>query len=117
MSAPIGNRNAAGNAGGGAPVGNDNVRKSRWFREALRESLAEFSGGDCLPGEATKRLCYRLIEMGLYADASQALGAIREIFDRIDGKPVQAVEFEGRVRDVSDKPLTNDEWDRQFGGG
>ncbi len=117
MPAPLGNQNAVGNTGGGAPLGNQALKKSRWFRAALAEALEEFAEGDCQPGEATKRLCHRLISMGLYSEPAQALAAIREIFDRIDGKPLQAVEFEGRVRDVSDTPLSMDDWDKRFGGG
>jgi hypothetical protein len=65
------------------PAGSQN--KDKPFREALRMELAA-------AGEDNKVL--RAIARNLIADAQKpenALAAIREIADRLDGKPAQAV--------------------------
>lgn len=61
-------------------------RKEKPFRDALRLELAA-------AGEDQKAL--RAIARNLIAEAQKpenALGAIKEIADRLDGKPAQAIE-------------------------
>jgi hypothetical protein len=68
------------------PVGAEN--KDKPFREALRMELAEM--GDNLKG-------LRKIARAVINSASEGkMDAVREIADRLDGKPVQATEISGK---------------------
>lgn len=73
-----------------APVGNQFAREGREFRQALRRALAHRGeGGDYR--HALLKIASALIEKAESGD----LGAIREIADREDGKPAQAVTLQG----------------------
>jgi hypothetical protein len=70
---------------GGAPVGNQNGKKGKLFYDALRIALLQ---------EDSKRLrniTDKLVKAAENGDA----WAIKEIMDRMDGKPVQATEISG----------------------
>jgi hypothetical protein len=70
---------------GGAPVGNQNGKKRKLFYDALRIALLQ---------EDSKRLrniTDKLVKAAENGDA----WAIKEIMDRMDGKPVQATEISG----------------------
>jgi hypothetical protein len=78
----------------GRPLGS--VSKERPFREALRMQLAA-------AGEDHKAL--RDIAQGLIDRASRGdVVAIKEIADRLDGKPARSVEVSGRPA------ITHEEW-------
>ena len=73
-------------AGPGRPPGLEN--KDKPFREALRMELAAM-------GEDLKGL--RKIAKAVIASASEGkMDAVKEIADRLDGKPVQATEISGK---------------------
>jgi hypothetical protein len=70
---------------GGAPVGNQNGKKGKLFYDALRIALLQ---------EDSKRLrniTDKLVKAAENGDA----WAVKEIMDRMDGKPVQATEISG----------------------
>jgi hypothetical protein len=70
---------------GGAPKGNDNAKKGKLFYDALRIALLQ---------EDRKRLrniTDKLVKAAENGDA----WAVKEIMDRMDGKPVQATEISG----------------------
>lgn len=77
----------AGNANSGR-------RQEKPFRDALRMQLAE-AGED---HKALRAIAARLIEMAMSGD----MQAIKELADRTDGKPVQAVDADMTVRRIED---------------
>lgn len=86
--------------GAGAPVGNRNAQKDRAFRRAL---LAELGKTDAEQQATLRKLARRVINAALNDDLSGVgMQAIREIWDRIDGKPRQ----EAAVTDADGKALT-----------
>ena len=70
---------------GGAPEGNDNAKKGKMFYDALRKILVQ-----------NDQLKLRKISEKL-ADAAEKgeSWAIKEIMDRMDGKPVAVQELQG----------------------
>jgi hypothetical protein len=73
----------------GRPAGSQN--KDKPFREALRMELAALGEDD---PKALRGLARNLIAI---ASGSEGLPAIKEIADRLDGKPAQAVEMSGNL--------------------
>jgi len=70
---------------GGAPVGNQNGKKGKLFYDALRVALVQ---------EDRKKL--RTITEKLVKSAENGEPwAIKEVMDRIDGKPVNTTELSG----------------------
>ncbi len=67
----------------GRPVGAQN--KDKPFREALRMELAALGEDD---PKTLRRLARKLLETAIKDDGLQA---IKEVADRLDGKPAQAV--------------------------
>lgn len=68
-----------------APKGNNNAAKGKEWRDALVYSLENFSGSK--KGQALRDIAKALIGKALEGDIT----AIKEIGDRLDGKPVQAI--------------------------
>lgn len=66
------------------PAGSPN--KDKPFRDALRLEIAALSDED---PKALRGLARRLLDMASTGD--QSLAAIKEVADRLDGKPAQAV--------------------------
>lgn len=65
----------------GAPLGNNNNKKNKSWSEAInRALLAE-------DGKKLRALAEKLIEKGMEGDVP----ALREIGDRMEGKPIQAI--------------------------
>jgi hypothetical protein len=75
----------------GAPIGNTNATKGRPWALAIERALRKRSRTDQL--EALEELAEKLINKGLEGD----LSAIKEIADRLDGKPKRAMEVSGRL--------------------
>lgn len=84
----------------GRPAGSPN--KDKPFREALRVELA--AAGENF--KALRTIARNLVEMAQKPEIT-ALPAIREIADRLDGKPVQSVEVgePGDFDNLSDSEL------------
>ena len=68
---------------GGAPVGNQNGKKGKLFYDALRVALVQ---------EDRKKL-RKITEKLVQAAESGEPWAVKEIMDRMDGKPVNATEL------------------------
>ena len=95
----------------GAPLGNQNAKKAKIWEQAIKRALARYAGSTIAAGLDT--LADKLVSAAVAGDP----WALKEIGDRIDGKSVQQVEVDGEIRnrDVSDKPLSPDEWERTYG--
>ena len=70
---------------GGAPIGNQNGKKGKLFYDALRIALVQEDR------KKLRKITDKLIEAAENGDA----WAVKEIMDRMDGKPVQATEISG----------------------
>jgi hypothetical protein len=65
---------------GGAPQGNNNAAKAKIWSDAIRKVVVQ--------KQALDQLALALVEKALSGD----LQALKELGDRLEGKPVQAVE-------------------------
>ena len=87
-----------------------NKGKDKPFRDALRMEIAALGEDD---PKALRGLARNLLTLASGADGLQA---IREIADRLDGKPAQAVEMSGNLalshedalNELDDEPGTDD---------
>jgi len=70
----------------GAPVGNTNAAKAKVWADAIRYVLAEAERGDN-PKLTLRSLARELVQKAAEGD----LPALKELGDRLDGKPAQAV--------------------------
>jgi hypothetical protein len=96
----------------GAPVGNKNAAKGKAWADAIKRALGR-RGPDAF--KAIDDLADKLLDLGMAGD----LSALKELGDRLDGKSVQQVELDAefRQRDITDKPLGDDEWAATYGVG
>lgn len=69
----------------GAPKGNNNAAKAKRLSSVLQARLAE--------RDEEAKLMNVLIDKGLDGD----LAAIKEILDRVDGKPKQSMDIDGQL--------------------
>lgn len=69
----------------GAPVGNQNAARAKQWRAAIERALDRRAGAD--RAKALNDLAEKLLEKCDEGD----LGALRELGDRLDGKPAQAI--------------------------
>lgn len=76
----------------GAPTGNTNAIKNKVWRDAIRRQVAQYEDKerDIKAGQVLNAMAKKLFDKGLEADEF----AIREIGNRLDGKPVQVQEIE-----------------------
>jgi hypothetical protein len=70
---------------GGAPLGNQNGKKGKLFFDALRVALVQEDR------KKLRKITEKLIEAAENGDA----WAVKEIMDRMDGKPVNTTELSG----------------------
>lgn len=68
-----------------APVGNQNARKGKLWHDAIIRAIKKRSASDRM--DALDALAERLID----ACATGDLPALKELGDRLDGKPAQAI--------------------------
>ena len=68
-------------------IGNQNARRAKELRDALNYVLNNFENSAVKKGQALRKIGRKLVEMALAGN----LGAIKEIGDRIDGKPAQEI--------------------------
>jgi len=83
----------------GAPIGNQNARSARVWRDAIRRALAK-KGREIDPdgdGPAFERGLNIIAEKFVEACAKGEPWALRELGDREDGKPAQAVDLSGEL--------------------
>lgn len=76
-----------------APKGNKNAAKGREWADAIRWALGKYESSAVDRGQALRKIAERCIEQALEGDKD----ARREIGDRLDGKPAQAVELSGET--------------------
>lgn len=69
----------------GAPIGNQNAAKSRVFSDALRRAIAQDDG------KRIRDAAEKMLDLA----ASGEPWAVREVFDRLEGKAAQAVTLAG----------------------
>lgn len=84
---------------GGAPKGNKNNTKTKAWEAALRRELTGNQNADKLA-----RIAKKVVEMATDGD----MKAIKEIGDRLDGKPIQAVEGSGNNGEITLKITSDD---------
>ena len=73
----------------GAPEGNQNYLKGRRWRDAIDRALARRSKGDAIL--ALDELAEKLLQACDEGDIT----ALKELGDRLEGKPVQSTELSG----------------------
>ncbi|SRR6266704_1017647 len=86
-------------AGIGRPLGST---AEKWFGSALREEIAAAGGKH----KVLRQIARNLLDMACTKDLA-ALAAIREVGDRLDGKPKQ--ETEVSLRSAVARELTDDD--------
>ena len=74
----------------GAPVGNQNARKSRLFEQAFIRAIKQrdLDAGD---GETLRKIAEKMLDVALAGDVA----AFREARDTVDGRPAQSVTLSG----------------------
>lgn len=87
----------------GAPIGNRNASKSKLWEDAIRRAVLQDDG------KRLRAIAERLLDKAAEGDVA----AIKEVGDRLDGKPRQAIEHMGEgggpvVTTVHLVPLTGD---------
>lgn len=71
-----------------APHGNQNAVKAKAWEGALRAALAQYEDkGKVKKGEALRKVAEAVVQRALVGDKD----AWKEIGDRLDGKPAQAI--------------------------
>lgn len=75
---------------GGAPIGNKNASKGHAWSAAIRHTLDNYEDGSIKKGLALREIAKVVVKRALEGD----MYAIREIGDRLDGKPAQAIRGE-----------------------
>lgn len=73
----------------GAPIGNQNGRKAKIWEQAIKRALARKANSTVDNG--LDSLADKIVEAAASGDA----WALKEIGDRLDGKPAQAVTVDG----------------------
>lgn len=61
------------------------------FRDAIRYALANYEKGKIKKGQALRYIAFNLVSVALSKNDQNALSAIKELADRLDGKAVQAI--------------------------
>jgi len=79
-------------------IGNQNARRAKELRDALNYALNNFENSAVKRGQALRAIGNKLVEMALDGN----LGAIKEIGDRLDGKPAQTTIIEDDNREIED---------------
>ncbi len=78
-------------SGPGAPEGNDNAHKGAQWKQAIKRALAHKSGKTYREG--LDLVATKFIEAAEQGDA----WAIKDLADRIDGKPAQSLDIGGEL--------------------
>lgn len=81
----------------GAPINNDNAHRGHEFKQAIKRALTRLSAeqGDDRPSfrAGLDRVAQKYIQS---ANAGE-LAAIRDMADRLDGKPAQSIDVSGEL--------------------
>lgn len=70
-----------------APQGNKNVEKGKAWAGAIRAALAQYTDAKVKKGDALRKVAEVVVQKALAGDKD----AVKEIGDRLDGKPAQAI--------------------------
>jgi ribosomal protein L17 len=73
------------------PIGNTNRANGKRFANALKAALEEYEDDRIKRGEALRKIAESLVADALAGDHN----ARREVADRLDGKPAQALSIDG----------------------
>ncbi len=73
-----------------APKRNQNAKNGKDWKDAIKYAIKAYESSDVKRGEALKSLAKKLITKGLDGD----LPSIKEIGDRLDGRPAQTTIIE-----------------------
>ena len=79
----------------GAPIGNTRAAKGKTWADAIRKALLQYADDTVERKEALHHIALKIVEKALAGDTA----AVREIGDRLDGKPAQTIMGD------SDQPL------------
>lgn len=71
----------------GAQPGNNNATKNRPWSEAIRKACSQYEDGTVERKEALYKIAMKLIKKALDGD----MAAVKELGDRLDGRPAQAI--------------------------
>lgn len=78
------------------------------FKDALRYALVHYSDDKVKKGKALRHIAKSLVNLAINGESTQALSAIRELADRLDGKPIQAIAgVEGEPITVVQRVIVN----------
>ena len=70
-----------------APAGNKNAVKGKTWADAIRKALLQYADDEVKRKEALHKIALKIVEKALSGDAT----AMKEIGDRLDGKPAQTI--------------------------
>lgn len=94
---------------GGQARALDDLAEYESFREAfapeIRRALAAGMTGEAIIAKFKPMAMARLAQIGIAGEAKIAVGAIRELLDRTDGKPAAKVEHTHKLARLSDEEL------------
>jgi hypothetical protein len=76
-----------------APQGNQNAVKNRPWTDALRRELAQYQGDGIKAGEALRAIARQVVAGAIKGEKD----SIKEIGERLDGKPHQSVDVDATV--------------------
>lgn len=96
----------------GAPKGNKNAAKGKDWHDAIRYALATFEDDTVMRGRALKEIALTVVKLAIAGDKD----AYQEIGNRLDGKPVQAVEGSFSAH-ISETVSETDRWVRETVAG
>lgn len=100
----------------GAPEGNRNAAHDKPWADALKKAVLQYEDKDAGigRGEALRTLAEKVFKQALGGDSA----AVREIGDRLDGKPRQQIEAENSNSNylyvISDRHMTAEEWGERY---
>jgi hypothetical protein len=80
-----------------APKGNQNAAKGKEWAEAIRYALKTYANNQIKRGMALKGIAKKVVEKALEGDKD----SIQEVGNRLDGKPVQAIEGTGENGEIN----------------
>lgn len=61
------------------------------FKDALRHALIHYEDNKVKKGQALRHIANSLIHVAIHGSERDRMSAIKELADRLDGKPAQAV--------------------------
>ena len=103
----------------GAPEGNRNAEHAKPWADALRKAVLQYEDKEAGigRGDALRMLALNVFKQALAGDSA----SVREVGDRLDGKPRQQIEADNSNSNymyvISDRPMTTEEWEKKYCAG